>query len=282
MKRIRNIRSTFSLIALACIGPQAAADPGCTAEITAIPITISAPGTYCVAAYLATALSEGAAIEIQSDDVTIDMSAGGGLDNLAAGTNTTAMGIHADDRNRITVRGGAIRGFRFGISIENSAPDFANTSGHRVTDVLVELSRQVGIEIRGEGTIAMRNLITNTGVDVANGASALALWGPGAYASQNRIVTTSTLASNVDANAIFVMGAPKCHVVENQIVNTEHPKGFARGVMIWQSPDCKLERNEFDNNTAERPLDVAIYIVESRQTQAVGNKMGNALKFTQR
>src|SRR5438477_456256 len=136
-----------------CMIRSVGADPGCTAQIDAVPVIITTPGTYCVTAYLTTSLADGAAIEIQSDDVSID---------------------------------------------------------------------------------------------VSNGASALALWGPGAYASQNRIVTTSTLAANIDANAIFVMGAPNCHVAENQIVNTEHPNHFARGVMIWQSPDCRLERNEFD------------------------------------
>src|SRR5207253_487401 len=99
MDRVTKLRWSLAGL-LFSIGQGISIASDCTGVITTIPVIIDAPGTYCVTSYLTTALADGAAIEIQSDDVTIDMSAGGGLDNLAVGPNTTAMGIHADDRNR--------------------------------------------------------------------------------------------------------------------------------------------------------------------------------------
>jgi len=159
---IRASISTSILFALALLlaGPHtvhaAESYDSCAGFITSIPTVISTPGTWCLRQDLTSAMSNGIAIDIQSDNVAIDCN-DFRIDNSAAGVGTNSFGIHADTRSNITVRHCNIRGFAEGISLQGY------TGGHVIEDNRLEGNTYIGIYIFAEGAIMRRNQVLNTG-----------------------------------------------------------------------------------------------------------------------
>ena len=271
-------KSVRTLLAvLGCLAVNAFAE--CT-PITAIPAVITAPGTYCLTGYLYTTQTSGAAIEIQADDVTLDMTLGGldggGFENR----DNTAAGVYALDRSNVTVVGGVINFFAYGILLENSAPDFANTRGHRVTGVVVQVAQRVGIEVRGVNTAVTDSTVASTGWTGTYGEGSVAAilsWGPGAVVSGNNLVSNETRGAGSSATAIQIYGSANCEASNNRIVNTStvDPGGGASiAILVWNSSDCTVRDNEIDNRTTF-PLDIGVYMPGSDHIQAASNKMTN-------
>jgi len=252
----------------------------CTA-INSVPYVVTSPGAYCVTTYITTNLSTGVAIEIRADNVILDF-ANGGLDDLAAGPSTVAIGVYALDRNNITIRNGTIRGFSYGIALENSSATFDNTVGSTISDMLLELNRSAAIEVRGANTILSKNLIQTTGNAPIGGSVAISVFGPRAVLSQNNIIDTATETPDSDAIDIKIYGGAGCDVQGNRMVNTVSGTGSSVGVMIWSSPDCYVRNNVFDNRTAATPLDIGVYVIDSKRVQTVSNSMTNVVKTYQR
>ena len=117
----------------------------CTA-ITTIPTVISVQGVYCFTANLATSINTGIAIDIQTNNVVLDLN-GFKLGGLSAGFGTAAHGIHALDRQNITIKNGTVRGFLKGIFLEN----VSQSQGHVVEAVRADQNTLVGIEVDGAG-----------------------------------------------------------------------------------------------------------------------------------
>ena len=90
----------------------------CT-PITTLPAVINVQGVHCLTGDLSTGAA-GNAIDIQVNNVVVDLN-GFTLNGAGAGLGTNAVGIHALNRQNITLRNGAIRGFLGGIFLENSA-----------------------------------------------------------------------------------------------------------------------------------------------------------------
>jgi len=90
---------------------------------------ITSQGVYCLNHDLATAMTSGNAIDIQTNNVTVDCN-GYKIGGLAAGPSSVAYGIHADTtRQNITIRNCGIRGFVEGIYLV-AAPDiWSRTTG---------------------------------------------------------------------------------------------------------------------------------------------------------
>src|SRR5207342_2748301 len=82
----------------------------CSGTIVSLPATISTQGTWCLKQDLATAITSGAAITINTNNVTIDCN-NFKLGGLAAGLGTSAVGIYASGRQNTKVRHCNIRGF---------------------------------------------------------------------------------------------------------------------------------------------------------------------------
>ena len=270
------IRAFAAVTALSVVWSSHAHADSCT-PISSIPFVITSPGSYCVTSYLRTDQVWGSAIDIQSDDVVVDLTYGG-LDDLAAGVDTHATGISAIDRNNITIQNGTIRGFAYGISLENSAPDFANTSGNVVDSMLLELNRSVAMEVRGANTRVVHVLAESTGGAPDGSVVAIYILGPNPYLWQNNIVDTATQTPDAGATDILLLGSPNCQVIDNRMVNTVSGYNVSTGIMVWDSPDCVVSRNEIDNRTATTPLDVGVYIIDSKRVQTISNKTTNVVK----
>ena len=164
MKRRTVLVVLASLVALA---GTAVADETtfCNFFITSLPYTISTQGHYCFNKNLSTAITSGNAITVNSDFVVIDLNnfkLGGG----SAGLGTAAIGIHAIDRQNITVRNGNIRGFRKAIWLENDALD--RSGGHLIENNILDSNTQKGAEVDAGDVgslpnVLRNNTITNTG-----------------------------------------------------------------------------------------------------------------------
>ena len=200
---------TFVLLAHSAMAPAEVVN--CT-DIPAVPFTVTTPGIYCLKASLDFPAPSGIAINIASNDVVLDMN-GHVLDGSAAGPTTTTYGILALDRTNVTVRNGTVRGFFIGVQLGGRSPQ-----NNIAEDLRVDRSTTYGLVVRGQGSIARRNLVTRTG-GVAGGL-AIGLYGLG----------------------------DGVHVVDNEVVGTvEGAGGQAMGIRIDSGVGAVVERNVVSN-----------------------------------
>jgi hypothetical protein len=129
----------------------------CGTVIASLPTVISTQGVYCLTHDLATSITAGKAIDIQTNNVTIDCN-GYKIGGLAAGTDSNAYGIFADARQNITVRNCGIRGYYFGINLTGSGG-----AGHLVEDNRLDNNLLEGIVVNGDNNTVRRNRVYDTG-----------------------------------------------------------------------------------------------------------------------
>ena len=102
--------------------------PPAAIPITGLPYTISAPGTYILAADLPFSTPGGTAITIGASNVILDLG-GHKITNFSPPSSTTpASGVYASAGrlSNVTVRNGTIAGFDTGIEVDGD-PFIANT-----------------------------------------------------------------------------------------------------------------------------------------------------------
>jgi parallel beta-helix repeat protein len=157
MSAIRRLLSLLAVLAgLHALPAQAETFHTCGTFINALPTVIGTQGVYCLSHDLSTSISAGSAIDIQSNNVTIDCN-GFKIGGLAAGTSSNATGINAGaTRLNITIRNCGIRGFYNGIYLQGGA-------GHLVEDNRLDNNLEVGIYVLGDNNRVRRNAIYDTG-----------------------------------------------------------------------------------------------------------------------
>ena len=211
-------------LALSTVAADAHASEGqdnCTGFIDAIPATITSQGTWCLRHHLSTAIASGAAIEVATNNVTIDCN-GFKLGDLAAGKYTGATGVSADSRKNVAVRHCIIRGFHTGIELLGG-------SGYLVEYNLVDRSHGNGIHVDGEGSRVYRNRVLSTGgaYQYARG-----IWGR-ADVIENTIAGVQGYA-NYEYSIGIHLGGSNLLVRGNRISGlvTEGDFGAANGVSV--------------------------------------------------
>ena len=179
--------------------PARAETVNCT-HITALPAVITVPGVYCLTGNLATPMTSGHAIDIQTNNVVLDLN-GFILGGLAAGLGTTTDGVFASDRQNITITNGTISGFATAIRLQDSGA----SQGHVVENIRAVQNRATGVFVQGTGNIVRNNQVVATG-------------------------GTTTYGTNVGATGIWVGGAGP-RVLNNDVINTvKQGTGVARGI----------------------------------------------------
>ena len=123
-------------------------------NITSIPTVITTQGVYCLKQNVNAALASGAAVTVNTNNVTIDCN-DFKLGNLAAGPQTSAVGVSADSRLNVTVRNCGIRGYRTGVQLVNG--------DYRVEDNRLDHNTQTGIFVSGDGSAIRGNEVIDTG-----------------------------------------------------------------------------------------------------------------------
>jgi hypothetical protein len=163
MKAVRYIAIGLMVAAssIPASAPAARSFDQCTGFIDSLPIAISTPGTWCLRRNLATAITSGDAIAINSDNVMIDCNHFT-IDGLAAGPDSRAGAIFSEDRRHITVRQCKVRGFGAGVDL--SANFLSTGGGHLFEDNQLDLNIVYGVQvIGGEKSVVRRNVVRDTG-----------------------------------------------------------------------------------------------------------------------
>jgi len=236
----------LKLILLLLAAPAAWAETvNCTA-ITTLPFTITTQGVYCLTGHLTTNMTLGNAIEIQTNNVTIDLN-GWKLGGQAAGPATTARGIYANQRKNITIRNGTIRGFYRGIYLADSSP-YTTSQGHLIEDIRADKNTNFGIWIQGRGNIVRRNQVVDTGGStVASTAMGIWFFGPGGRVLDNDISGTAA---------------------------TDSSTGF--GLRLNDADGTVVEGNRIDDVSTVSGAAYGMYISSSNYVLAAGNRITSA------
>lgn len=204
--------------------------PPCT-TITYLPFTISEEGVYCFTGNLSTGITSGYAISIETDNVVLNLN-GWKLDGLAAGTGTTTKGIYADQRENITIRNGAIRGFFIGVYLEGVSP-YTVSQGHLIEDIHFDKNTGQGVYLIGSSITLRRNQIMNTGGTTFNPDStcnAVILQGIGGRILDNYMSNTMTTGTG-SAYGLSV-SATGAAVIGNRIERLNTDTGTTYGMFI--------------------------------------------------
>jgi hypothetical protein len=159
--RTRALVIGFALVAGLSV-PSAFADETtyCNAYITTLPYTITTQGHYCFNTNLSTAITTGAAITINADHVVLDLNnfkLGGG----AAGPATEAQGIYVHNHSNITIRGGNIRGFAWGVLVEGIRS--TSSSNIVIENNVFADNTMVAVAFMGQAITVRNNVISHTG-----------------------------------------------------------------------------------------------------------------------
>lgn len=216
----------------------------CTA-ITSLPYTITTQGIYCLTGNLATSMTSGYAIEIQTNNVTIDLN-GYKLGGLGAGDGTQAYGIYAYQRKNITIKNGIIRGFNRGVFLNDSSP-YTTSSGHVVKNILADQNTVFGIQVHGMGNTVSHNIVVDTsgstaGTSVARG---IQVAGPGAKVMNNNVSTTTTQSTT--ASGIYLSDSDYSLVENNTVTDTISTTGSSMAINMGSCIGVFVRNNNLAN-----------------------------------
>jgi hypothetical protein len=128
---------------------------GCTGEITALPFTIAAPGTWCLKHDLSTADTSGGAVTVEADNVVV--ACNGFALRSTAGAGSLAKGVYVQDRHRVTVRDCRIEGFNIGVMF--TANDRTTSTGHLVERNSLDRNVFSGIYLQGDDSVIRGNQV---------------------------------------------------------------------------------------------------------------------------
>ena len=182
----------------------------CTGFIDSLPATISTQGTWCLDKNLSTSMTSGNAIEIATNNVTIDCN-NFKIGGLTAGTGTGTTGIHALSRLNATVRHCNIRGFYYGIYIFGSG-------GHLVEDNSLDGNTHHGVLVAGNGSTIRNNLVIDTGGSTKTTGSAYGIYARhGVDIINNTVNGVAPEGENANASGIFTNANGEGSVSGNRV-----------------------------------------------------------------
>lgn len=232
-------RMSFVVVSFSALGiPGANAETTICTTISSLPMTISAPGAYCLMSNPAplTGLS-GSAITINADDVVLDLN-GFKIENTAPANQMT--GVSAVDRKGITVRNGVIRGFYRGIYVS----DTGASSGHLIDAIRADANRYAGIWVEGEASVVRRSQATGTGGTTAvpnTDTYGIRVVGSGVRVLDNDVSETIGVGTGV-GKAVLLDAAHGAVVELNRAGNTTLATGYA-GITVISGDDLVVAAN---------------------------------------
>jgi nitrous oxidase accessory protein NosD len=152
--------------------------------IGALPIEISAPGTYCLNHDLIQAINIAAAIEVKVDNVVLDCN---GFTIRATNDSNTADGVYVSNgHSNVTVRNCVFDNFYVGIFVQSSTDPGA--VGTKILDNTVLRSRTTAIWVIGTASRIERNKILGNTGNYSGGTKGITFYGgPGTVIRDNLI-----------------------------------------------------------------------------------------------
>lgn len=214
----------------------------CKGVITALPATITTPGTWCLKQDLATLLASGSAITVKANDVTLDCN-DFKLDGSGAGVSTKTFGIRAVDVSNVTVRHCNVRGFSTGIYISGV------NGGHLVEDNRLDSNTATGIRVDGDGAVVRKNIVLDTG------GSSVVTRSDGIYTRYSVDILDNTVAgvfaNTGSTNGIYTDSNASGSVSNNRVRGVlRSATGPAAGIYSANSGRMTLHRNNITGNAS--------------------------------
>jgi parallel beta-helix repeat protein len=189
-------------------------------------------------------MTTGNAITINTSNIVLDLN-GYKIGGLGAGTATQANGIYAYQQQNITIKNGTVRGFLYGIKLDDVSP-YTTSQGHVIEDIRADQNTYSGIWIAGNGNIIRNNLIIATGGASGAGADvyALALFigGPGAQVLNNTVTGVIAQGSGI-AYGIYLYTNANSVAAGNRVGNITSPSGPSYGISLYMSSDSIISDN---------------------------------------
>jgi len=209
--------------------------------ITSVPIAITSPGVYYLTNNLTISDPELNAITVGADDVTIDLM-GFCLTGPGKGSGTLNSGIRLfGTRSNVEIRNGSIKAFGFkGIKFENAC------TGIRVVGVRVRDTGNSGIDLPGNGNLAMDCTVINAGangIDVGNSSLVKGSQVVGSGNCGIKLVGGSTAVGNTASGNVYGIVTDYGSMVTDNTVSGNSSWG------IHCEGYCTITRNTAHNNT---------------------------------
>jgi parallel beta-helix repeat protein len=198
---------------------------GCTGFIDALPAVISTQGVWCLRKNLSTSVTSGAAITIAAHNVSVDCN-NFKIGGLAAGADSWAFGIQAEDRLNLVIQHCNVRGFYIGISLEDTG------GGHLVEDNRLDQNLYGGIYVSGENNRVLRNQVYDTGGRLGGTTS----FGISAAAD---IIDNTVSGVYTDGPTSFVLG------IEVNVGAYEARNNYVRGMVPGAGTAAAMQANAF-------------------------------------
>ena len=206
----------------------------CTGFITSIPAAINSQGTWCLKQDLATGITSGIAISVNTNNVTIDCN-GFKLGGLAAGLATTAFGISAGSHSNIVIRHCNVRGFFYGILLNGIG------GGHVIEDNRFDGNTFSAISVVGDGSVIRRNRIFDTGQGTTGANHAYGIYAEDTIDVQDNTVSNvvATATSDGDAYAISLFNNVDGSIEGNRVRGVM-PDGTGKGWGVYTPTSTRL------------------------------------------
>ena len=229
----------------------------CRGFIESLPATITSGGTWCLDHDVATSMTSGAAIDIQSNNVTIDCN-GFKVGGLGAGPATATTGILASGRLNVAIRECNLRGFRFGVALVAGG-------GHLVERNRVESSTLGGIFVTGPAVVR-----DNQVFGTANATSSVIGIGAGNAVDVvgNTISGVTSGLSGGFAYGVLLSGTTGSLVEDNTVRGLVANTGTVYGLFMATGSDRVLFRDNTLLAPDATPIGAGIFC-QAGETNAV-------------
>ena len=247
----------------------------CTGFITSLPAVISTQGTWCLKQDLATAITSGKAIDIQTNNVTIDCN-DFKLGGLAAGAATATLGIYANSRANATVRRCNIRGFYYGVQFIG-----AGSFGHTVEDSRFDGNTYISMLVRGDGSLVQGNRVFDTG-DSTTINSAYGIYTQGAADILDNMISGVTAHSGGNGDAIGIQSetASSRRIVGNGVRGlVKDGTGTTFGIYTPASDRITIRDNDLIGDSSGSGVGIVCNSSNGRASDNTISGFGGAILF---
>lgn len=197
----------------------------CTGFVDSVPAVITTQGVWCLRADLSTAITSGVAIQINTNNVTLDCN-DFKLGGLAAGPATEARGIYSLQRSNVTITNCNVRGFFYGIHA-------AGGNGNRSLSNILDGNKVLGIWMSGYGATIRGNQVIATGGSTIEGDLTYGIvGGDGSDIIDNTVNGVFTISGAVrEAVGIAVYQGFRTTITGNRVRGVVSINGTVSGIL---------------------------------------------------
>ncbi|MDH3792946.1 MAG: right-handed parallel beta-helix repeat-containing protein, partial [Rhodospirillales bacterium] len=208
--------------------------------ISALPFTISAPGSYYLTGDLTLVATNTTGITVNADNVTIDLM---GFSMIGPGGAGSGAGISMSGRTNVEVRNGTVRDFRNSGIVELSGAG----QYHRLLDLRVVSNGATGIHLASVGNLIRDCTVSGNGNNgITAGVSATAIGNTASNNSQIGIFASS--GTSLIGNTVYNNGSDGIRAGNGATVTRNSANGNGGvGIQTNANSATLSENSAYDN-----------------------------------